>query len=259
MSQFTNPQICHTPHVARRPAVLIIESLKPREMAKEWTEARATADVLKTLGVDSLYHQARGQEDLRTGARIFASGQFDVLHLACHGCDTAIQLTDGTMMNWNELATDLGHAVQGKQLVLSACHGGCANVPKLFAASQYQPRAIIGPSCEIHWADLVVAWQVYYKSVLSTTRQPDHPCVAVSRVKMATDADLICYQWKQEKGDYEVFKPSYGCAWEVIYRSFKAEIDAMQASIDNNSTGSQQGDGAITDTEGNQNNVSKTT
>lgn len=210
-----------------RARVLIVESLAPDNLLAGVREANATRDVLCILGMSSVFHPVRGLADLDVAAGIFRNGHFDVLHLSCHGSPSGIVLTDGTEVSWRNLADKLGAGMNGKHLVLSACDGGCSQVLKELSTTLAKPSVIIGPATPALWPSLVVAWQVYYRAVFPVFGMADDPCLAVSRVKLATAVELHCHQLVA--GKYETFKPTYMCASAVMDEAFGDEVEDLDS------------------------------
>lgn len=205
---------------ASRARVLIVESLSPEDLTRGWSEARATQDILRTLNVESLHIKALSLADLTTAAGVFRSGHFDVLHLASHGCNKGIALTDGSFLTWLNFANELGETVDGRTLVLSACEGGCRDVPHLFTGLSHRPKTIVGPSRAVPWPELVIAWQVYYRAIHPQQGSPDPPCLAISRVQLATDIELSCYDWEYKESRYAFWKSCPACSIDVYYKTY---------------------------------------
>ncbi len=199
--------------------VLIVESLSPEDLMDDWREARATADVLRTLGIKSVCQSARSVEDLKSLCKMFKTGKFDVLHIACHGCKDGIGVSDGSLVSWVQFVEMLGDGIQGKMIVISACDGGCSELPKLFAAVQSRPNEIVGPAGKVAWDRLLIGIQVFYRAVFPyDLSERDSPCVAVSRAELAAGPGLVLHQWNEGKASYDVFEPHPLCSLDVMVK-----------------------------------------
>ncbi|MEZ6209685.1 MAG: hypothetical protein R3B46_00340 [Phycisphaerales bacterium] len=212
--------------------ILIVESLSPEDLLDDWCEARATKDILRTINVQAHCERARSQEELETICRMFAYGKFDVLHIACHGCDNGIELSDGTSVDWSKLANMLGDSLADKMLVLSACKGGCSNLPRVFQSIKSRPARIIGPHEDVDWDRLVIGLQVFYRSVFPPDgSKSDLPCVAVSRAELASGPGFVLHEWDETAGLYKTYGPSPLCSLDVMIKTHGEDAVTNAASF----------------------------
>src|ERR1039457_736165 len=117
--------------------VFIIESNKKEEIVAGYglSEAKALSQMLTIAGID---HKVRGVIDKYTLAQAIAefasiasqSQTFPVLHIAAHGNERGLGLTDNQLIEWRELYQMLmpAHAVRLGQFLLSmsSCFGMAA-------------------------------------------------------------------------------------------------------------------------------------
>ena len=158
--------------------VHIVESLAPEELLCNFAPGRALAEFLSLSGIPYQYNNvvdkirfqqalsSRVVEGMRTNKTV------PIMHLAMHGAETGVQLTEQrntlNQVAWQELASYLLPIHQSLTYGLPVCMSSCKGIHGLNMANTMDPKTIpyswlVGFGSDVQWRDLALAYAVFYR------------------------------------------------------------------------------------------------
>jgi len=168
--------------------IYILESPSESEIKNNINEGDALSAALNLCGLDNSYFAFNTKKSLTEAIsrvsddinkRYFNKIPVPYLHFSIHGCENGIGLSNREIIDWLELRRillGLNHTVKpsksGNKIIsrfslsMSACKG-------IFAYKMFNPIEVInpfwslvGPTIDIEWADSLVAFIVFYHSLI---------------------------------------------------------------------------------------------
>lgn len=175
--------------------VLIIESTRADELYRNKREGVLLGDLLRLLGIRSTYRVCVDRKRLENALAESSRGEYDAVHVSCHGDSSGLALTNAANVDWDELVSMSRGHLQRKLLVLSACESGARELADAFARTTNGPGIIVGTKSDIDWDDAAIAWQLLYKWLREGHRIGD----ALQRVAVALDVRLVYRRWVSDE------------------------------------------------------------
>ena len=158
--------------------VHIVESLAPAELLRDFAPGKALANFLNLSGIPYQYNNVvdkiRFKEALlqRVVEGMTEHRTVPIMHLAMHGAETGIQLTDQrdflNLVSWDELASYLLPVHKSLHYGLPVCMSSCKGIYGLNMANTLDPCSVpyswlVGFSSDVQWRDLALAYAVFYR------------------------------------------------------------------------------------------------
>jgi len=88
--------------------ILIVESVKPSELYEECREGWILSDLLRIIGIDSIYRECVDMACLKRAMREAQGKEVDALHISCHGDQHGLVLTSKEKVNWESFSEMAG-------------------------------------------------------------------------------------------------------------------------------------------------------
>jgi hypothetical protein len=184
--------------------ILIAESVFAKDFYDNNREGQVVESIARVLNWESEYKIALDGKNLRRAIKTACTDDYDVLHLSCHGDEEGIQLTDETLLSWNELADCFQERERMPcALVISSCVGGDHGIARAFGQRKRRPDVIFGSEAtkpnEITFPGACIAWPILYTS-LATRGMTRHAFQdAVGKMNLITKHKFVYRRWD---GDY---------------------------------------------------------
>ena len=190
--------------------VYIIESPSKSDIVNSINEGDSLSSTLKLCGINNLYLTCDSKISLKESLlevskdinqRHHKRIPIPYLHFSIHGCETGIGLSNGELIEWDELRAYLMElnlsvrfARSGSELVsrfslsMSACMG--VHAYKMYYSQELLNPfwSLVGPTSEIDWGDSLVAFVVFYHSLIY---KRSRILEAVDKMNMATGLDVF--------------------------------------------------------------------
>jgi hypothetical protein len=196
--------------------VLIIESASPEDFYDNQLDSNSTSQLLRLLDIDFEMRIALDRHQLSRALKSAHDGDFDVIHLSCHGDEHGIQVADGKCINWEPL----GSLFQKRKstpdaLVMSACCGAASGIGDAFAKIKRRPDIIFGSTDERCYHDFAVAWAILYRVFLLRGVNRDAAQQALAHINAVVRPTFRYRRWDDAKGKYLVF-PGKAATYGVV-------------------------------------------
>lgn len=188
--------------------VFIVESLKPVDFYKGRLDGKAARDVLKIENSTVRYRVAVDKAHLIRAMAAATSGDFDVLHLSCHGGHDGIQLTDGNRIGWLALARMLkGFATPERTLVMSSCAGGNIGLTKALEKEGAIVGWVYGATQKVGFTDSCLAWSVLYRQLSEAASGTERVTAreTMDLLNSFVDGRFVYRRWDQVRQKYRVY------------------------------------------------------
>jgi hypothetical protein len=183
--------------------ILIAESVFAKDFYDDNREGQVVESIARVLHWESEYKIAIDGKNLRRAIKTACADDYDILHLSCHGDDEGIQLTDETLLSWNELADCFQEG--GRMpcaLVMSSCVGGDRGIARAFGQRKRRPDVIFGSEAtkpnEITFSGACIAWPILYTSLATRGMTPDAFKDAVSKMNHVTKHKFVYRRWYRD-------------------------------------------------------------
>ena len=180
--------------------VLIAESVFPEDFYADDREGHVVEAISRVLHWKATYKIALNAKTLCRAIKASSNGEYDILHLSCHGDEKGIQLTDETELSWDELADcfqDAGHIPHA--LVVSSCVGGDGGVARAFGARKRRPSVIFGAEGRkrrrITFPGACITWPILYTSLARAGLTRDAFKDAVTKMNLITNHEFVYRRW----------------------------------------------------------------
>jgi hypothetical protein len=133
-----------------------------------------------------------------------SKGDYDILHLSCHGDEDGIQLSDETELSWSELADRFQDMKWiPKALVISSCVGGDRGIARAFANRKRKPSVIFGAEGKrgrrITFPGACISWPILYTLLARAGLTRDAFKDAVTKMNLITNHEFVYRRWSQNK------------------------------------------------------------
>lgn len=165
------------------PEVFILESLTVADERKKRFEGRVLADVLRMCGKSPEYFYFRTERELEELILEFRRSGYRFLHLSCHGNETDLATTYGSVPYVRFAEMTAGH-LQNRRLFVSACEVGNELFSELVAARNKGMYSIASPRVTIPFDKAVALWSALYVHTFSV----DTAFVKAKHIQQALDA-----------------------------------------------------------------------
>lgn len=186
--------------------VLVIESASPDDFYNDQLDGNATSQLLRLLEIDFEMCIALDERRLSRALKFADSGNFDVIHLSCHGDKDGIQLANRTCIDWEPFAKLFQKCrAHPRALVMSACCGASSGIGRAFANVPLQPNIIFGSTDERYYHDYAVAWAILYRVFLLNGVHRDAAQQALAHINAVVSAKFKYRRWDDTENKYLVF------------------------------------------------------
>ncbi|QEX15872.1 hypothetical protein FRZ44_11600 [Hypericibacter terrae] len=198
--------------------LLIIEASYPRDFFGERLDGLATFHLTKLLRINSKLVYALDKKHLEKAIALAAKGDYDVVHLSCHGADDGIAVTDNTNVDWPDFVRLF--SVSGyspKALIMSSCCGAADGLADEFEEAESQPEIIFGSTDERGYNEYAVAWAILYNlfEVDGVTRNAARE--ALRAINAIVHRNFRYLRWHDDRQEYVQY-PGEGRQYEVTER-----------------------------------------
>src|ERR1700681_2231859 len=152
--------------------VHIIESPSPEDLLAGRTEGAALSESLKLAGIKQCYNLATNEETflkalgLRLGQAVKNLRAFPVVHFSMHGSENGLGLTDGQLIEWDQLATyfrSISEALKWELIVsISSCFSARGIRMAMSERADSPFHNLVGHPGSPSWEDAAVAFITFY-------------------------------------------------------------------------------------------------
>ncbi len=170
--------------------VHIVESPAPSDLLDGRTEGRTLNSFLELAEIASSYSLATNEDTFYESISdrlVDAISEFRVppiLHFSGHGNDKGIGLTDGTLIEWRNLAPHLrpiNDGLNGTFLVcLSSCRGATGALMALNANQSLPMHAVVASKGNVGWHESALGYLTFYHHLLVLGRTAEESVVAMN-------------------------------------------------------------------------------
>lgn len=193
--------------------VSIIEANHPDDFYDGRLDGAATKSLLDMMQIECCYKIALNLECFEKSLMEACAEASDVIHLACHGDEHGIQLSDGTDLSWE----DLSHQFQDSKtmpntLVMATCHGGVRGLASAFQEKENRPTIIFGSTKSLCFEDYCVAWSLLYTNiefskVTTSGKKIRRPSAkkALEKICASVDNSFVYRRFNSSRGSYVRF------------------------------------------------------
>lgn len=184
--------------------ILITESVFAKDFYDNDREGQVVEAIARVLGWESDYKIALDRKNLRRAIKTACADDYDILHLSCHGDEEGIQLTDETLLSWDELADCFQERERmPSALVMSSCVGGDRGIARAFGQRKRWPEVIFGSEAtkpnEITFPGACIAWPILYTSLATRGMTRDAFKDAVRKMNLVTKHKFIYRRWDRDQ------------------------------------------------------------
>lgn len=179
-------------------SIFIAESVGAADFYTGRTDGRAAQEVIKLHQTRCEYRVVLDRTRLRQAVRDAAEGDFDVFHLSCHGDEDGVRLSDGTDLDWGELAKVLQPLADDKKLlVMASCSGGYAGLTKALKSSKAVFGYVFGSTAEtgVSFTHSCLAWSVLYNGLIEKKFNRTGIQATVDRINKIATGDFVYRRW----------------------------------------------------------------
>jgi hypothetical protein len=211
--------------------VLIIESSSPDDFYENQLDGSSTARLLRLLNIDFEMRIALDERRLFRSLKFAAEGNFDVVHISCHGDKEGIQLADRKCLDWDPLATLFKRSkAHPRALIMSACCGVASGIGRAFTDIQLRPNIIFGSTDARTYHDYAVAWAILYRVFRLSGVNRDAAQQALAYINAVVSPKFKYRRWDDTEGKYLIFPgklASYGVVDLAELEQEGVEIDVI--------------------------------
>lgn len=152
--------------------VYIVESPSSNDFLNNKYEGKILSGILDLALIKTKYLLVTNKSSFKKALReklidaMEETEMFPLLHLSCHGDENGIGLTDGTTINWDELAellTPVNEMLQDMLCItISSCFGGLAAQMAITLKEKLPFFGLVGIVEEITWIESAIAFATFY-------------------------------------------------------------------------------------------------
>lgn len=195
--------------------VLIIESSYPEDFYNEQLDGLVTLHLTKLLRINAKLVYALDKSHFSKAIALAAKGNYDVLHLSCHGDDVGIAVTDNKSLDWPDLAQLFyRHGYKPSALVMSACCGASDGLREAFAAVSTRPDIIFGTTDARDYNEYALAWTILYNKFKAEGVDRDVAQQALKEIHATGGSTFRYLRWDGTSRYYRNF-PFTGKSYQV--------------------------------------------
>lgn len=190
--------------------VYIAESVSPENFYDRVWEGHFIDEFVRLMGRRAFYKIVITPQYLDAALADAAQNKCGVFHLSCHGDKSGIRLTDGTDIDWSDLADRFEKAqFSPRALVLSSCIGGHACVSKAFRDQEYKPKVLFGSEAEepdnLAFESACIAWSLLYTELLTISPDFGRLKDVVRKLNLIMPHQFVYRRWNDETRSYRRF------------------------------------------------------
>lgn len=195
-----------------KPQVLIVEASAPEDFYDQALDGVAVHNLLNTIGVTNELHMAITPKYLEEAIRKATRGEFNILHLACHGDDNGISVgprSPNHRLSWSEFVgffQDLDGNLPA--LVMSTCCGAASGIGNAFSELRDRPPFIFGSTEDLGYGEYVTAWAILYHRLNRHGVSRDTAQIAMEQISAVVDNSFIYRRWSNSQKSYRKWPPS---------------------------------------------------
>jgi hypothetical protein len=196
--------------------VLIIESASPDDFYDDQLDGNSTSQLLRLLNINFEMRIALDERRLCRALKFATEGNFDVIHLSCHGDKDGIQLANRASIDWDPLAALFQkYKAHPRALVMSSCCGAASGIGYAFAKVQLRPNIIFGSTDERYYHDYAVAWAILYRVFLLEGVHRDAAQQALAHINAVVSPKFKYRRWDDTEEKYLIF-PGKAATYGVV-------------------------------------------
>jgi hypothetical protein len=209
--------------------VLIIEASYPKDFYKGQLDGHVTQALTRLLGVQSDLLYALDKSHFRKAIEHAAKGDYDVVHVSCHGDDLGIAVTNNARINWPEfVGLFREYKCNPHALVMSSCCGAADELANEFEKINNGPYIIFGSTDERNYNEYAVAWTILYNLFRTKGVHRDVAMEALRAIRAVAHNNFRYLRWHDTKKEYVQY-PSEGRRFVVMEKPKKAKATSSSA------------------------------
>jgi hypothetical protein len=195
--------------------VFIVESSYPQDFYNEWLDGQVTRNLLNTMGIANQLKLVIDRQHFENAIKDAAQGNFDVLHLSCHGGDDGIALCDDTRLSWKEFVRIFDdHKYLPSALVMSTCCGAASGIGDEFAKITHGPWIIFGSTVPLGYSEYCVAWAILYHQLNTEGVRRSTAQTAMQKVNAVVSDKFLYRRWDEKITAYRHY-PVKGVTYQI--------------------------------------------
>ncbi|QDP24069.1 hypothetical protein [Bradyrhizobium cosmicum] len=203
--------------------ILIIEASYPKDFYKDQLDGHVTRALTRLLGVQSDLLYALDKPHFEKAIAHAAKGDYDVVHISCHGDEIGIAVTNNKPINWPEfVGLFCKHNCNPRALVMSSCCGATDELANEFEKVPNGPYIIFGSIDERNYNEYAVAWTILYNLFKTKGVHRDVAMEALRAIKAVAHNNFRYLRWKDNKKKYVQYPPE-GRRYVVMEKPKKAK------------------------------------
>jgi hypothetical protein len=137
-----------------------------------------------------------------------AKGDYDVVHVSCHGDDVGIAVTDDARIDWPDFVEIFRkYKCSPHALVMSSCCGAVDDLADEFEKVANGPYIIFGSIDERKYNEYAVAWTILYNLFKTKGVHRDVAMEALRAIKAIAHNNIRYLRWSDAKKAYVQYPP----------------------------------------------------
>jgi len=203
--------------------VLIVEASYPNDFYKGQLDGHVTQALTRLLGVKSDLLYALDTPHFEKAIAHAAAGDYDVVHVSCHGDDVGVAVTNNASINWPDFVGLFAkYKCSPRALVMSSCCGATDDLANEFEKISHGPYIIFGSLDERNYNEYAVAWAILYNLFKTKGVQRDVAMEALRAIRAVAHNSFRYLRWKEGKKAYVQYPPE-GTRYVVVKKPRKAK------------------------------------
>jgi hypothetical protein len=183
--------------------VLIIESSAAKDFYSDQLDGPATLQLLKVLNLEVKLRYAINKNIFKLALREAAEGNYNIVHISCHGTTEGLILADKSKPTWKELADVFqNYELKLDALVMSSCCGASSGIGNAFEKVKVRPNIIFGSTDSRYYDEYAVAWAILYRTFLNKKVTRDAAQDALAHITAVVEPSFRYRRWDDEKKRY---------------------------------------------------------
>jgi len=203
--------------------VLIIEASYPKDFYRGQLDGHVTQALTRLLGIKSDLVYALDKSHFEKAIAHAANGDYDVVHVSCHGDDVGIAVTNNSPINWPDFVELFRkYKCNPHALIMSSCCGATDDLANEFEKIPYGPYIIFGSIDERNYNEYAVAWTILYNLFKTKGVHRDVAMEALRAIRAIVHNNFRYLRWKDDKKEYVQYPPE-GRRFVVMEKKLKAK------------------------------------
>jgi hypothetical protein len=203
--------------------VLIIEASYPKDFYKGQLDGHVTQELTRLLGIQSDLLYALDKPHFEKAIAHAAKGDYDVVHVSCHGDDVGIAVTNNSPIDWPAFVELFRkHKCSPHALVMSSCCGASDDLANEFEKVPWGPNIIFGSIDDRNYNEYAVAWTILYNLFKTKGVHRDVAREALRAIRAVAHNNFRYLRWSDDMKVYRQYPPE-GRRFEVMEKVKKAK------------------------------------